>query len=1304
MKLSICMMIKDEEKNLERCLNSLKPIIEKVESELIIIDTGSTDNSPNIAKQYTDQLYFHKWNNNFSEMRNISIGYAKGDWIMIIDADEQLQSYHEILDFLTSEESNIYNTVSIILENVMDNTDYNNIIFVSYRLFKNDGNFKYLGSVHNSPVFKRPVKKLQDVFIHYGYDTTDKELVEKKFKRTSELLLKELDKDPNNIYYRYQLSVSYSMHSDSDKAVEECEKAYELIQKNQKDLKKYIYIYPQLVKSLLKINNNSRAEVIAKEGLEIEREHIDLYYFLGGAQIELNKYDEAIESLNQYLSLVKKCDKQSISNNTMIYYEKLEYIEEVHFHLARMYFFKKNYKEVLKVCGLLTKENLIRESISIIIESFFRLEKFQDMKNYYDKTKEDSNIKQAFEIEIKKMLAEIDLNKEYLISKIFAEENDLFAQFNKIKVKHYEKDKSYLNDIENIFNNNKLEDLPSYFSELVYLAIKDNNSISEIFLHLRNEDIISLIELLDSRYQDFYEIVILYVNSYRSDEFKEIKVKKNLYKYLLSFDKLNDNDFLAIFKKYVNEGIAYIKYIYNINLVEMELINEMEINENKFFAYMYLSQNSKETNNSKPIYYIRKALNVFPYVNKGIKLLIEDMEKDDSRGNNEFEKLKEETKQNINILIEAGQYNEAKGLIHDYEQIVNKDIEIFSIKAVISILEDDLELAKNLLIEGLQIDNENFDLIYNMAFVFEKLGQYNKAYNYYIKAEKKCNDINTKIELGNIIERIKSMYKDLIIEDKKKLAFFAKQGMDSFISDIITGLLEEYDIKKIIVTDYKQIDDGIQWADICWFEWCDELVVYGSKLDIAKEKKIICRLHSYEAFTNYPLNVNWKNIDKVIFVCNHIMDNVLSKVRIDRSKCEVIYNGINLSKFKFKERKKGFSIAYVGYVNFKKGPMLLLHTFKAIYDMDKRYKLFIAGEFQEERYVLYFKQMIEAMGLQNNVIFEGWQKDINRWLEDKNYIINTSVLEGNPLGIMEGMARGIKPIIHNFVGAKQQFDKYVWNSIDECKRMLNEEYNSFDYRKYIESKFSLEDQMNQIFTILNNLTGDNKVYNMHMEEYLTISNNEKENQVEDYYNNFLTYLIKDRERENPRHLYLKNRISKLVKKGQSVLDLGCGIGITTEHIKKLEAGTVIGVDISPKLIEYAQNTVKNVEFMVHDITNVRLNNKFDVITMCDCMEHIPMYRYDELFHTIKYHLKPEGVVYISIPDNDYMRFIQKNRPELMQIIDNSIDYELMNQLCKQNNLKINFYNAYGTHIGNEYNEYIISNYEDFSKPWNSLLK
>ena len=70
------------------------------------------------------------------------------------------------------------------------------------------------------------------------------------------------------------------------------------------------------------------------------------------------------------------------------------------------------------------------------------------------------------------------------------------------------------------------------------------------------------------------------------------------------------------------------------------------------------------------------------------------------------------------------------------------------------------------------------------------------------------------------------------------MIFFVKQGLDSFLPDIIEGLSDEYETRKIIINELNQIDEGMKWADICWFEWCDELVIYGSQLELAKEKRI----------------------------------------------------------------------------------------------------------------------------------------------------------------------------------------------------------------------------------------------------------------------------------------------------------------------------------------------------------------------------------------------------------------------------------------------------------------------------------
>ena len=89
MLLSIVMMVKNEERYLDKTLYALNDLRKDIDTELIILDTGSTDSTVEIAKKYTDKVYFSKWNDNFADMRNISISYASGDWILILDADEE---------------------------------------------------------------------------------------------------------------------------------------------------------------------------------------------------------------------------------------------------------------------------------------------------------------------------------------------------------------------------------------------------------------------------------------------------------------------------------------------------------------------------------------------------------------------------------------------------------------------------------------------------------------------------------------------------------------------------------------------------------------------------------------------------------------------------------------------------------------------------------------------------------------------------------------------------------------------------------------------------------------------------------------------------------------------------------------------------------------------------------------------------------------------------------------------------------------------------------------------------------------
>ena len=86
-RLSVCMIVKNEEQNIKRCLESVKDIA----YQIIVVDTGSTDKTKELAKSYNVELYEYKWDNNFSNARNESLKYATGDWVLFLDADEELR-------------------------------------------------------------------------------------------------------------------------------------------------------------------------------------------------------------------------------------------------------------------------------------------------------------------------------------------------------------------------------------------------------------------------------------------------------------------------------------------------------------------------------------------------------------------------------------------------------------------------------------------------------------------------------------------------------------------------------------------------------------------------------------------------------------------------------------------------------------------------------------------------------------------------------------------------------------------------------------------------------------------------------------------------------------------------------------------------------------------------------------------------------------------------------------------------------------------------------------------------------------
>lgn len=303
----------------------------------------------------------------------------------------------------------------------------------------------------------------------------------------------------------------------------------------------------------------------------------------------------------------------------------------------------------------------------------------------------------------------------------------------------------------------------------------------------------------------------------------------------------------------------------------------------------------------------------------------------------------------------------------------------------------------------------------------------------------------------------------------KKIAIICTPGNDNHLSEISDHFKANYETKICITNDQEQIFNALKWADTVWIEWADQSAINVTRFErLLFQKQVILRLHSYEAFTNYLDYIKWSTITDLIFVAEHIKDIVLKKypkINDNVDRIHVIPNGIDIDRFELSRETNGKDLAYLGYLNFKKDPVLLFVAFAELLKLDPEYKLHIGGEFQEERYTLYFEQMKKANPLfAKQTKFYGWIEKPEEWLKDKSHIICTSVLESQGKGIMEAMAMGLKPVIHDFVGADSIYPKqYLWNTASEfCEMVLSKEYNPAEYRRYIVENYLTQNKIKQI--------------------------------------------------------------------------------------------------------------------------------------------------------------------------------------------------------------------------------------------------
>ena len=213
-RLSVCIIAKNEASVIGRCLESIKPAAD----EIIVVDTGSEDNTEKIAESFGARVISSDWRDDFSYSRNISIKHAKGVWILWLDADDFVPS-ESIPQLIKLKRKKPDNVIGMIVRN--QKPGGTGTEFVQARMFPNHPSIYFERSIHEQVMpsaLRRGMKMVNSdaVIEHLGYADPDE--MKKKAQRNVTLLLKEIKGKETDPFLLIEIADSYSILSEHDNA------------------------------------------------------------------------------------------------------------------------------------------------------------------------------------------------------------------------------------------------------------------------------------------------------------------------------------------------------------------------------------------------------------------------------------------------------------------------------------------------------------------------------------------------------------------------------------------------------------------------------------------------------------------------------------------------------------------------------------------------------------------------------------------------------------------------------------------------------------------------------------------------------------------------------------------------------------------------------------------------------------------------------------------------------------------------------------------------------------------------------
>lgn len=308
MKISACMIAKNESRHIERCINSYK----KYADEIIVVDTGSADDTAKKAEELGALVFFRKWDYDFSAARNYALEHATGDWIVFLDADEYFseESAKNLRKIIINADKN-KNIDALAVKIINLEKNGKNIgQAVTIRIFRNSAGIRYTGKIHEIPKKHGEFLKyegISDILIyHTGYSS---DVLESKLRRNLAILKTEAAERQDALIYYYLAETCHKLHEHEEavkysEAFLNCRNADEIIARMPHAFRIYRYVTGSMIAlkypaaRIKEVLDNIHRNVLSHP--EIKKCMGDFFYHFG-------RYDEA---LAQYLEAAEQNKKE----------------------------------------------------------------------------------------------------------------------------------------------------------------------------------------------------------------------------------------------------------------------------------------------------------------------------------------------------------------------------------------------------------------------------------------------------------------------------------------------------------------------------------------------------------------------------------------------------------------------------------------------------------------------------------------------------------------------------------------------------------------------------------------------------------------------------------------------------------------------------------------------------------------------------------------------------------------------------------------------------------------------------------